>query len=246
MKLSIVLLCVFASVLFFCGCVNESVKNAPIEVQTNGACYSYKWKDRSVSPKNFIDSISKEYLRALCEGKISLPLGPKDSDSLSYYNKDSSMKNAFVFLMGLGMRESSGIFCAGRDASASNTKSESAEAGVFQISWDSHYSSPILNNIFRSYQQGKNCHKEYLSSITCKASDNKTWGDSKDDGGQFQILMKTCPAFAIEYGEAVIRLNRRHFGPINRKEVEFNQDCLDLLSGQEKAFKADPSICKNL
>jgi hypothetical protein len=37
------------------------------------------------------------------------------------------------------MRESSGIYCAGRDQSASNTSADAAEAGLFQRNIRTHW-----------------------------------------------------------------------------------------------------------
>jgi len=44
--------------------------------------------------------------------------------------------------MGLGMRESSGRYCEGRDRNANNVTSDTAEAGLFQMSWDIHGVKP--------------------------------------------------------------------------------------------------------
>ena len=38
--------------------------------------------------------------------------------------------------LGLGMRESSGQYCCGRDTSEDNTTADTAEAGLFQMSWN--------------------------------------------------------------------------------------------------------------
>ena len=65
----------------------------------------------------------------------------KSSDVLAWYDpqfRAAGMENAvsgadtlrhlFVLLFGLGMRESSGRYCAGRDTSANNTDADTAEA----------------------------------------------------------------------------------------------------------------------
>jgi hypothetical protein len=41
-------------------------------------------------------------------------------------------------MLGHGMRESSGRHCEGRDLSADNVQSDTAEAGLFQTSYNAH------------------------------------------------------------------------------------------------------------
>jgi hypothetical protein len=50
------------------------------------------------------------------------------------------------------MRESSGNCFEGRDASAGNTSSETAEAGLFQQSHNSFKASPELGQLMTAYQ----------------------------------------------------------------------------------------------
>ena len=82
-------------------------------------------------------------------------------DALSWYrsnfaaiglNNDEdgidTMRHLFVLLMGLGMRESSGQFCCGRDQSASNTASDTCEAGLFQSSWNFSTCCTDIVNLF--------------------------------------------------------------------------------------------------
>jgi len=54
------------------------------------------------------------------------------------------LRHLFVLLTGLGMRESSGHYGEGRDASATNTSAYTAEAGLFQVSYNSHHASLLL------------------------------------------------------------------------------------------------------
>jgi hypothetical protein len=68
----------------------------------------------------------------------------KDSvDALSWYNSNfkgigltneggpDTLRDLYLLALGLGMRESSGQYCEGRDTSATNTDSATAEAGLF-------------------------------------------------------------------------------------------------------------------
>jgi hypothetical protein len=43
-----------------------------------------------------------------------------------------TLRHLFALQLGLGMRESSGQYCCGRDMSADNVSAETCEAGLFQ------------------------------------------------------------------------------------------------------------------
>ena len=62
-----------------------------------------------------------------------------------------TLRHLFVLLTGLDMRESSGRCCEGRDLSASNTTADTAEAGLFQQSWNSRFASPELPKLVSQY-----------------------------------------------------------------------------------------------
>ena len=85
-------------------------------------------------------------------------------DALAWYDEEfaavdmsnevsgiNTLRHLFVLLIGLGMRESSGRYCEGRDKSASNTTAETAEAGLFQTSFNARTGSPRAS---RSYLLG--------------------------------------------------------------------------------------------
>ena len=58
-------------------------------------------------------------------------------------------------LLGLGMRESSGNYSEGRDMSASNVTGDTAEAGLFQQSWNSHSASPHIAQLLDESKKPK-------------------------------------------------------------------------------------------
>src|SRR5262249_31929951 len=75
--------------------------------------------------------------------------GDPQRDALSYYaaefaavgmGNDASgidtLRHLFVLMIGLGMRMSSGRYCEGRDQIVTNINSETAQAGLFQMSWN--------------------------------------------------------------------------------------------------------------
>jgi hypothetical protein len=56
-------------------------------------------------------------------------------------------------MMGLGMRESSGQHCEGRDMSADNVSSDTAEAGLFQMSWNASGCSTVMQTVLDQYSR---------------------------------------------------------------------------------------------
>lgn len=210
---------------------------------TSGAA-KYYWKSRGKAPLGYIKGMALAYARAYCSPNTvvaSKTLGSSDRDALKHYDIAPSNKNTYAFLIGLGMRESSGKYCEGRDMSASNTSSSSAEAGMFQTSYDSHTASKALDDMMNEYHQ--KCYLEvFKEGVTCRDSTNYGSGA----GLIFQQMAKTCPTFAVEYAAITLRTLRRHYGPINRREVDFRPEVLEVLSQVEKIIDLNPSACSEL
>jgi hypothetical protein len=86
----------------------------------------------------------------------------------------STLCHLFVLLIGLGMRESSGKYCEGRDRAASNTSAASAEAGMFQTSFDAASANPLLGQLFEQYLTKPNGFAEIFKEesaaepLTCR------------------------------------------------------------------------------
>lgn len=142
-----------------------------IEVAANSQIARYHWLDRGVAPKGYIKGMAVVYAKVYCQLKAANPFakemakantGNSDKDALAHYAqkfRDLGMNNSvagvdtlrhlFVLLIGLGMRESSGKYCEGRDRSASNTTAETAEAGLFQTSYNARSASPLLPQLDR-------------------------------------------------------------------------------------------------
>jgi hypothetical protein len=136
------------------------------------------------------------------------------------------------------MRESSGNTTEGRDLSVpiDRVTAASAEAGLFQVSYDSFQVSPWMRTLSDDYGAGKkSCMREvFMEGVRDKRRDIVGTGP----GADFQKLTKECPAFATEYVMLMLRLNRTHFGPINRKEAEYEPDV-------EAIFKAVENVVDN-
>ena len=210
-----------------------------LSIATISGAAQYKWKDRNKAPLGYVKGIALAYAQELCYP--SLPkFGTAETDALIYYKLPGEhVLNTYAFLMGLGMRESSGRYCEGRDMSASNVASVSAEAGMFQTSYDAGTAKDLLPNFDRK------CFLEvFKEGVTCSASNLKNYGTGV--GFEFQKKSKECPAFAVKVAADTIRTKRKHYGPINRKEVEFRPEAVELLNQVKEIVKNNPLVCSLL
>jgi hypothetical protein len=178
-------------------------------------------------------------------GRVSGP-STQDKDALRRYagnsvlsGQDALIQN-YALMLPLGMIESSGQFNEGRDKSASNTSSSTAEAGLFQVSYNStNLGSPKLKRIYQEllseYNYGKDEEKcmAGVFAQNVKLSKNSASAGG-GEGRRFQDIMKTCPAFAADYMAALLRTNYRHNGPLIRKEARPRAACVNALTSVAK------------
>jgi len=225
--------------------VNAVKAQIMLAASTSGAA-QYSFKGRGKAPVSYLKGMSLVYARAYCAPhKVAgdMILGSEDKDALKYYNIVPSNKNTYAFLIGLGMRESSGKYCEGRDLSANNVTATTAEAGMFQTSFNSSSAHQSLKDMLTEYHQ--ECYLEvFKEGITCSQSSSTIYGSGP--GRTFQEMARQCPAFAAEYAAITLRTLRKHYGPINRKEVEFRPEVVALLTEVEKIIDQNPSACAAL
>jgi hypothetical protein len=211
------------------------------KIARNSEIASYFWSERGLAPLGYINGMAVMFAKAYCNFRdgnafaaemAKANSGNSSIDALAYYasqfeeqgmNNDDSgintLRHLFVLLLGLGMRESSGRWCEGRDTSADNTTSDTAEAGLFQTSWNAHNADPLLYSIFLEYQTRAICYSDiFREGVTPRAHDLENFGSG--DGEKFQDMSKNCPAFAVEFAAVALRKVRRHWGPINHHDVE--------------------------
>lgn len=224
----------------------------------------YEWNDRGVAPPAYIAGMAIAF--AMCIRKLfafdtsALDMAKADShnedkDALAWYagtfddlgmsNETAGLKtlrHLFVLLLGLGMRESSGRHCEGRDQSATNVESETAEAGLFQQSWNSSSCSTEIEKLFAEYAAGLSgdvpqcALAVFADDVSCSESDWENYGSG--DGRDFQKLCKCCPQFAVEAAAVALRHLRQHWGPINRREVEVRAEADDMFADVEALITA--------
>lgn len=222
---------------------------------------NHRWKNGS-SPRGYVKgsavSFGNLYAKLLA-GDPAAALaaqantGDDDHDAISWYNSNfqalgmdnsaagpDTLRHEAVMMLGLGMRESSGIYCEGRDRSANNETADTAEAGLFQASWDFHRASPLITKLFETYYPARfdGYLGIYKEGVSCSPRQLENYGTGR--GRDFQALCKVCPDFAYEtvaVGLRVIGGQRPHghWGPIQRKEAE-------LIPAADALFKQVQAI----
>jgi len=159
-------------------------------------------------------------------------------DALSLYQglkpeNDPLIQN-YSLLLSLGMIESSGQYNEGRDKSASNLTGDTAEAGLFQVSFNSTRLSSELMSHYQAlktkYEGGKSSKcMTGIYGINQQLSKN-TESFGSGEALQFQNMMKSCPAMATEYMSLLLRTNYKHNGPLRRREAQPREACTEILN----------------
>jgi uncharacterized protein (TIGR02594 family) len=234
--------------------IAELAKTAPIQ--------SYSWKDRGKSPPGYIAGMGQCYALALtwlnenppdpAAVEMAQKAGNGDTDALAWYSAEftklgmnnsvagkDTLRHLFVLMIGLGMRESSGEYCCGRDQSASNVTSDTAEAGLFQTSWNIKTASPNLPTLMDDYwEDPRGFLRIFADKVDPSASDLQVFGSGQ--GAMYQWLAKYSPAFAVMVTAIGLRSRRNHWGPINNKAAELRDEADDFLKEVETLVQQEP------
>jgi peptidoglycan hydrolase-like protein with peptidoglycan-binding domain len=223
----------------------------------------FAWRDRGKAPAGYIKGMALVYGRVYSKLKggdaAALDMaqrntGDQGRDALAWYDDvfntagldnrisgEDTLRHLFVLLVGLGMRESSGKYCEGRDTSANNVTADTAEAGLFQMSFNAKAASPLLPRTFAQYQANPSGFVDvFKEGVVCSGASLENFGSG--DGKEFQRLCKECPAFAAEFAAVALRHIRTHWGPINRKQAQVRPECDALLSQVQAAIDASPVL----
>jgi hypothetical protein len=249
------------------GLTGPALVDAITKLASSSSCAAYSWKNRGKAPPGYTKGVALVFARAVCNPTRSdvtvvakAKTADTQKDALAWYDAIftglgmsnevaglDTLRHTYVLLLGLGMRESSGEHCTGRDMSATNTTSDSAEAGAWQTSWDSRTSSPELPKLFAQYKSSANgcLLSTFAEGVTCSAANWQNWGTGAD-GLEFQKLSKECPGFAAEYAAVMIRVNGGsvgHYGPLRTKAAEVRPECDDLFAKVQGLVQANPGAC---
>jgi hypothetical protein len=222
-----------------------------LQLAGNSDIARYNWKDRGRAPAGYIKGVALTFAlvhRAFLDGDpaavemAKANTGDDHTDALSWLNsmfraagmdnskaEPDTLRHLFVLLIGLGMRESSGQYCEGRDRSAHNMTADTAEAGAWQQSWDSRTASPLIPQLFAKWKTGNpdGFLDIFKEGVHCTSAQLENYGTG--EGRDFQALCKSCPAFAAQVAAVGLRNIRTHWGPINRREVEIRREADRLL-----------------
>jgi len=219
------------------------------------------WKNRGRAPIGYTKGMAVAFAYVYSKLKAHDPIadamaaadsGKKETDALTWYQarfKANGMSNAvvgadtlrhlFVLLTGLGMRESSGKYCEGRDKSAHNITSDTAEAGLFQMSYNIHKASPNIDKLIAAYSAKPDGFLSiFQEGVVCGHDNFVNFGDGA--GAAFQELCKSCPAFSVETAAVGLRVLRKHWGPINTRAAEIRPEADDLLRQVQAIVDALP------
>jgi uncharacterized protein (TIGR02594 family) len=217
----------------------------------------YAWKGRGKAPAGYLLGMAKAYglaVRLNGQWDSSVAVMAKadthvDKDAFTWLKNDfdkamldndvpglGCVRHTFVLLMGLGMRESTGNHWEGRDTTASNTSPDTAEAGLFQTSWDIRPASPEFQKLFDGYWVDPQGFVETFNvGVAPSASKLINYG-SGAAGTRYQWLAKYSPTFAALMTGVGVRVQCKHWGPISRGEVEILPEVDQLLQEVERVI----------
>jgi hypothetical protein len=230
--------------------LSEDLQTQIIDLAQDSAIADFSWPDRGRSPPGYIPGMALAFGLAMTwfnDDDASAVVmaqadrGDSDTDALTWYRDEfaelgmdnnadgiDTLRHLFALMIGLGMRESSGKYCEGRDMSASNVTADTAEAGLFQTSWDIRSASPQLPKLLTFYWADPNGFLDaFNDGISPSANNLQVYGSG--DGARYQFLAKYSPAFAAMITAVGLRTRRQHWGPINRREVDLMSEADDML-----------------
>jgi hypothetical protein len=223
-------------------------QEAIISIANNSAISNFYWEDRGVAPDGYTQGMALAFaqsylkLKARHPAVLQMARAERDSnyDALHVYHDEyedldmyndldgiDTLRHLYALMLGHGMRESSGRHCEGRDQSADNVESSTAEAGLFQTSYNaSSFSEPYFDNLMDEYDDPANeatCYFNiFAEDVECSGDDWSNYGSGR--GAEFQKLCKECPPFSVETAALTLRNRCDHYGPIKRREVELELD----------------------
>jgi len=231
------------------------------DLAASSAIASYDWKNRGKAPAGYIKGMAVSYAKVyydLSTGNANdvemakAVTADASKDALKHYDEvfqqagmdntkdgQNTLRHLFVLMLGLGMRESSGRYCEGRDRSANNTTAETAEAGLFQTSFNARRASPLLPKLFADFMANPTPSYKDVFKEGVRAKDAELENFGTGDGRDFQKLSKECPFFAVEFAAIGLRNIRKHWGPINRREAEIKADADAMFKEVQKLVDQD-------
>jgi hypothetical protein len=230
-------------------------RNKVIAAAAGSALASVLFRGRGKAPIGYVKGMALAYARAYQHFKAgdsvalatARPVGALDRDALAWFDLEDSapldrLRSVYALLVGLGMRESGGNFGEGRDQSASNTTADTAEAGLFQMSYDITKAVPAIREIMKVYANAADADglgEVFHEGVRVSPRQLQNYGTGA--GADYQRLAKAMPAFAVEAAALGVRTLRKHWGPLNRKEAEVRPEAVILFRVVEAIVDATPA-----
>jgi hypothetical protein len=230
-----------------------------VDIANGSAIADYSWDDRGRPPPGYIAGMALTFAYALrglggaadALEEMSQAATSNDDDVLSYYRNEfaqldmdnsedgpDTLRHLFAFLIGLGMRETSGNHWCGRDASASNVSATTAEAGLMQTSWNIETASEEIDALFDQFWPAPQGFRPLFSEgLDPSQSDLANYGSGR--GASYQWLAKYCPAFAVYVTAVGLRYRCDHWGPVIRREVELLPEADEMLREVQRVALPD-------
>jgi uncharacterized protein (TIGR02594 family) len=219
----------------------------------------FVWEQRGRSPSGYIAGLGQCFALALtwfAAGdpaviEMTAPAGDADEDALAWLAPElariglvatggvETLRALFTVLIGLGMRESSGKYYEGIDVSAgtSSRTADTCEAGLFQMSWNMKTASPNMPVLLESFVTDPNGFLPIFSEgLTPTAGGLSNYGSGQ--GVMFQFMAKRSPACAVMTAALGLRKRRKHWGPVNRRELELVAEAADYLLAVQELMAA--------
>jgi uncharacterized membrane protein YgcG len=225
----------------------------------------FDWPDRGEAPLGYTKGMAVTFARALCKLRAGDPVavemakaaaGNAADDCLVHYQEKFSelgmdnsvagadtLRHLFVLMLGLGMRESSGEHCCGRDTGADNFTGAKAEAGLFQTSWNAHSEkSALMDPLFEHYRANPATGflDIFSEGVNCSAANLQNHGTGT--GRDYQELAKKCPAFHAEFTALAMRNTSEHWGPIIKRKALL-RDTADAMFREVQQFVESNNVC---
>ena len=235
-------------------------------IAANSSLSRVRWRDRGMAPLGYIKGMAVMFAvvaRKLAQGDpVALEMAKADTgdsrhDALAHYAPEfaalgmrnnvsgiDTLRHLFVLMIGLGLRELSGRYCEGfdRETNRDPLTSKSAEAGLFQMSWNARSFSPFIRQLFDDYQRNGGGYKSiFAEGVTCTAKNLENFGSG--DGLRFQQMCKEMPGFAVETAAIGLRHaggEKGQWGPIRRHEAELKRETDEMLQEVQKAMGSMP------
>jgi len=235
------------------GGLNASEISAITTAARSSAIQRYNWPGRGIMPPGCVKGLAVAYGCAYRKFHAGHPAFREmaksnthnsDKDVMAWeagrftaqgMNNNTAginvLRHLYAYIFGLAMRESSGRHCEGRDMSANWTSAITAEAGLLQTSWNIRSGSgkpTIMQGLFDEYARGAEGYQYiFKEGVYCSSNSWKNWGTG--DGAKYQDMSKKQPMFHVEVTAVGMRNLRKHWGPINRRDVAIRKEANTLL-----------------